>query len=391
MSGVNDKYHFLKEELAQRKEKNQFRRLHAVVPDLNSSSVQKNGKKLINFCSNDYLGLASHPKVTEKAKEFAGKYGAGSTASRLVSGNFAIHENLEEKLAEAFGYEAAIIFNTGFQANSTILATLANRNSLMLADKKVHNSLINGAILSRAKLKRFHHNDYAHLENLLKTAQSKSYNRIWIITETLFSMDGNLSDLDRLIQLSTKYNALLFSDDAHAVGVFGEKGLGFNFGKNNIAISMGTFGKAFGAFGAFVGCSAEMKDYLINFCPGFIYSTALPPAIIGALDAALEILPNMDKERVILKQNIEKVLDSLRKSGFETGTSNSQIIPVILGSEEEAISLASWLEDCGILAAAIRPPTVESGTSRIRLTLTAKHTSEDINILLRAFMNWKNR
>lgn len=385
MSDRSKKLHFLAEELNKRKSVNQFRELQAVEPILHSSSIQKNGKKLINFCSNDYLGLASHPEVIKRSNEFTKKYGAGSTASRLVSGNFTIHEDLEKKLATTFGYESTLLFNTGFQANATVLSTFANRNSLILADKKVHNSLLQGAILSRAELQRFRHNDYDHLEKLLKAAQSKSYNRIWIVSETVFSMDGDFNDLDLLIHLSKKYNALLLSDDAHAIGVFGANGLGLNHGKKGIDISVGTFGKAFGSFGAFVGCSAEMKDYLINYCPGFIYSTALPPAVIGALDAAVEILPTMNVERSLLKQNIKKVLSSLKEAGYDTGHSNSQIIPVIIGDEDSTISVAWELEEQGVLASAIRPPTVDQGASRIRITLNAKHSSGDINTLLSAF------
>jgi 8-amino-7-oxononanoate synthase len=203
-------------------------------------------------------------------------------------------------------------------------------------------------------------------------------------------MDGDRSDLDALIRLTKKYNALLFSDDAHALGVYGEKGLGFNFGKEDIHISLGTFGKAFGAFGAFVACSKKMKDFLINFCPGFIYTTALPPAVIGALDAALELIPTMDNQRKHIYENIELFKNGIQEIEFETGDSNSQIIPVIIGDEKETLDLSQQLEKQGILATAIRPPTVSTGASRIRVTITAKHQQENINQLLRAFKNWKS-
>ncbi|MEX2364352.1 MAG: aminotransferase class I/II-fold pyridoxal phosphate-dependent enzyme, partial [Balneolaceae bacterium] len=196
MSEKPEKLRFLKEELSERKSAHQFRKLNAAEPDLTSCSILKSGKKLINFCSNDYLGLASHPEVIKRSAEFLTKYGAGATASRLVSGNFTIHENLEQKITETFGYESALLFNTGFQANATVLATVANRNSLIIADKKVHNSLLQGAVLSRADFKRFPHNDMQSLESMLRSGRGKSYNRIWIITETLFSMDGDRNDLD---------------------------------------------------------------------------------------------------------------------------------------------------------------------------------------------------
>jgi 8-amino-7-oxononanoate synthase len=390
LSYKTDKLNFISEALEKRRSEHRFRSLNAVVPDLSSASVIKGGVTQLNFCSNDYLGLATHPEVIKRSQEFAGKYGAGSTASRLVSGNFTIHEELEEKLAHTFKAESALVFNTGFQANATVLATLADRNSLIIADKKVHNSLLQGAILSRAHLQRFDHNNYDHLEKLLRKAHNESYNRVWVVSETIFSMDGDRSDLDALIRLTKKYNALLFSDDAHALGVYGEKGLGFNFGKEDIHISLGTFGKAFGAFGAFVACSKKMKDFLINFCPGFIYTTALPPAVIGALDAALELIPTMDNQRKHIYENIELFKNGIQEIEFETGDSNSQIIPVIIGDEKETLDLSQQLEKQGILATAIRPPTVSTGASRIRVTITAKHQQENINQLLRAFKNWKS-
>lgn len=389
MSNSDDKFDFVTRALHRRNEKHQFRELTTVEPTLNGVHINKEGQKIINFCSNDYLGLAQHPEVIARSAEFAEKYGAGATASRLVTGNYSIHEKLEKKLAETFDTEASLLFNTGFQANTSVLATVADRNSLILADKNVHNSLLQGAILSRAELIRFHHNDHDHLENLLQKASRKSYNRIWIITETVFSMDGDRNDLDALISLSERYGAFLFSDDAHAVGVLGENGMGLNYGMQGIHISLGTFGKAFGSFGAFVGTSNPMKDYLINFCPGFIYTTALPPAVVGAIDAALELIPTMDEERSSIQKNIIYLKNELREIGFETGDSNSQIIPVIIGDEKETLELSKQLEKEGIWAAAIRPPTVKKGSSRIRITLTAKHQKEDLNQLLSVFRNWK--
>lgn len=390
MSDKADKLNFISEALEQRRVENRFRSLKPIEPSLDNVQITSGGENKLNFCSNDYLGLATHPEVIKRSQEFTEKYGAGSGASRLVSGNFTIHEKLELKLADTFDVEAALLFNTGFQANATVLATLADRNSLIIADKKVHNSLLQGAILSRADLQRFNHNDYDHLEDLLQKAQEKSYNRIWVVSETLFSMDGDLSDVDKLIKLTEDYSALLFSDDAHALGVYGEKGLGFNYGKEGIHISLGTFGKAFGGFGSFVACSAEMKDFLINFCPGFIYTTALPPAVIGALDAALELIPVMEKERANVYQKISLFKKEISEIGFETGASNSQIIPVIIGDEKETLALSQELENKGFLATAIRPPTVSVGSSRIRITITAKHQTKDINKLIRAFKNWKS-
>lgn len=385
MSTNSDKLNFITEALDHRKSEHRFRELIRVEPEAGGPLVKKEGQSMLNFCSNDYLGLATHPKVIEKSMEYARRFGAGSTASRLVSGNFSIHEELESRLAQVFGVEAALVFNTGFQANTTVLATLADRNSLILADKKVHNSLLQGAIMSRSDLQRYNHNDYEHLEKLLSKSHNKSYNRIWIVSETVFSMDGDQSNISRLIDLAEKYDALLFSDDAHALGVLGEKGFGLNYGKQGIHISLGTFGKAFGAFGAFVACSQQIKDYLINFCPGFIYTTALPPAVIGALEASLELIPLLDAERTHIHELTQYFKKEIQQLGFETGDSNSQIIPVLIGDEEKAVSVSKQLENDGILATAIRPPTVSPGSSRIRITITAKHHKEDLDKLISAF------
>lgn len=391
MSKGSKKTGFIIDAIAQRREEHRLRSLRSVEPILGSSRVSINGKELINFCSNDYLGLSGHPEVIKRSNEFTKKYGAGSGASRLVSGSLTIHKSLEEKLADILGVEAVLIFNSGFQANTTILSTLADRNSLILADKKCHNSLIQGTLLSRATFKRFSHNDLDHLKALLNEAASESYNRIWIVSETVFSMDGDRSDVSGLANVSKKYNALFYSDDAHALGVLGEKGLGLNYDREEINVSIGTFGKAFGSFGAFIGCSKEMKEYLINFCPGFIYSTALPPAVIGSLDAALDLIPKMEKERKELFQNISFLNSELARLGFNTGNSASQIIPIIIGSEKETLRLSEFLENHGIWASAIRPPTVEQNASRIRLTLTSNQTKADIEHLIITLKAWKEK
>lgn len=391
MNEQSDRLSFLRAALDQRVEEGRLRDLRAYEPDLAAPYVQLNSKKLINFCSNDYLGLTTHPEVIDRSVFYIKKYGAGSGASRLVSGTLTIHEQLEKKLVNTFEVEAVLLFNSGFQANISLLPALVDRNSLILADRKSHNSLLQGVLLSNAELKRFRHNDYDHLEELLIKSKKGDYNRVWIVSETVFSMDGDQSEVDKLIYLANKYDALLYSDDAHALGVLGPKGLGLNYKKEDITLSMGTFGKAFGSFGAFVGCSKLMKKYLVNFCSGFIYTTALPPGVMGAIDAALDLIPRMETERKILLENVRYLKSSLTKLGYDLGTSASQIIPVIIGSEKETVDLSNYLETKGFWASAIRPPTVEKGASRVRLTLTAKHTKTQIDDLIKAFAEWKNK
>lgn len=391
MGKEKDRHSFIKDALEKRRQEHQFRRLTSLEHHEGSHLIRNEGVDFINFSSNDYLGLSQHPELIERSNEFAVKYGVGSGASRLVTGTQLIHSELEKKLSTVFESEEAILFNSGFQANTSILPALADRNSLIISDKKIHNSLIQGALLSRATFKRFEHNNYTELEQMLIDTKRKSYNRIWIVSETVFSMDGDRSDIDWLKKISEKYEALLYSDDAHAIGVLGEKGLGLNFGKEGIDISLGTFGKAFGSFGAFALCSKEMKEYMVNFAGGFIYSTSLPPNVIGAIDAGLDLIPTMNSERAELKEKVEYVKNSIHELGFETSGSDSTIIPVIIGDEKETIELSNQLKENGLWISAIRPPTVEKDASRLRITLSVKHRKEHLDKLLKELADWKRK
>ncbi|WP_107669019.1 8-amino-7-oxononanoate synthase [Cyanothece sp. BG0011] len=377
----SNKLEFIKKELQERKTNNNLRQLNAIYPK-DAVTVIKNGKRLINFSSNDYLGLSKHPQMITASQDYLNRYGTGSTASRLVSGTYDIHEKLEEKIAKLCGKEAALLFNTGFQANTTIIPTLVNQKSLVLCDRLVHNSILQGIFLSQAQWKRYKHNDLSHLETLLKKAILQGYNRILIVTETVFSMEGDRSDVDRLIQLSQQYNTLLYLDDAHALGIMGNKGMGLTAYQSGIDISLGTFGKAMGSFGAFITTSKGMRDYLINCCPGFIYTTALPPAVIGSIDAAFDMIPNLDKERDYLLQQVSYLQNNLINLGYQVLNSSSPIIPVIIGNEEKTLKLSNFLENNGILATAIRPPTVPKNTARIRLVLSSQHQPEHIDYLI---------
>ncbi|MDJ0598199.1 MAG: 8-amino-7-oxononanoate synthase [Crocosphaera sp.] len=383
ISGINNDndLEFIERELQEREKSNNLRQLNSVYPK-DAVTVIKNGKSLINFSSNDYLGLSKHPKIIAASQDYLNQYGTGSTASRLVTGTYDIHEKLEQKLAKLCGKESALLFNTGFQANTTIIPTLVNQQSLILCDRLIHSSLLQGILLSKAQWKRYKHNDLNHLDKLLQKAILQGYNRILIVTETVFSMEGDRSDVDALIQLSQQYNTLLYLDDAHALGIMGEKGMGLTANKSGIDISLGTFGKAIGSFGAFITTSKLMRDYLINCCPGFIYTTALPPAVIGSIDAAFDIIPRLDQERKYLLQQVNYVQNKLKNLGYQVLNSNSPIIPVIIGDEMQALNLSQYLEKNGILATAIRPPTVPKNTARIRLVLSSQHQPEHINYLI---------
>ena len=369
-----------------RKADHQFRELQE-TQTLQDGCALRDGKRLINFASNDYLGLSQHPLLIKRAREFAEKYGAGSTASRLISGNMPIYAEIEQKLARGKGYEVALIMNSGYQANLTVLAALADsevigKSVTVLADRLCHNSILQGIMLSGARLARFQHNDMDHLEKLLRAQEEKNAHCI-IVTESVFGMDGDCADLVMLSALARRFGAMLYVDEAHATGLFGPGGFGLCAAyKGAAAVAMGTFGKALGSFGAYIACSQTIRDYLIQRCGGLIYSTALPPAVLGAIDAALELLPQLQSGGSYLKMNAARLRSTLRSQGWNCGASETHIIPVILGDEEAATMLAEALYKSGILVPAIRPPTVPRGTSRLRVSLSTAHKTSDINRLI---------
>ena len=377
-----DKFKLIEDELQRRKSQHQLRELRPITP-LSAVEVISGDRVMVNFSSNDYLGLSKHPLLQERARAFMEQYGTGSTASRLISGSYGCFDQVEKKLAELTQTDSALIFNSGFQANVTVLPALADPDALILSDQLNHNSIIQGAILSRCKKILYPHNDLKQLTSLLDT-HHRDHSRIIIVTESLFSMDGDKSDIDALVELSKTYNALLMIDDAHATGVLGAGGMGLACGKD-VDVVIGTFSKALGSFGAYVACSKQMREYLINCCSGFIYSTALAPPVIGAIDAALDLIPKMKKDRKELQENASFLRKNLHGRGFNTGDSTTHIIPVIVGDEGDTLALSKQLDEAGYLATAIRPPTVPEGQSRIRLTLSTAHTQEQIEGLINTF------
>ncbi|MEE4354260.1 MAG: 8-amino-7-oxononanoate synthase [Desulfatiglans sp.] len=383
------KYGFIRDELEKREKECRRRFLRTVAP-VSGSEVQVDGRRLLNFCSNDYLGLSKHPLLKERALEFARLYGSGSTASRLICGNYTAFDDVEKKLASLKSTEAALILNSGYQANASLLPALTDQDSLIFSDRLNHRSIIQGAMLSRCKIVVYDHNNINKLRQLIKQYRDTYYSRILIVTESVFSVDGDLGDIDSLIELSEEFEALLIVDEAHATGIMGPRGMGLTAGKK-VDLTIGTFGKACGSFGAYVTCSEEMRDYLINCCPGFIYTTALPPFVVGSIDAALELIPQMEKERRDLLFNADYLRKSLHELGFDTGESSSHIVPVIIGDEEEALSASAWLEENSVFATALRPPTVEEGRSRIRLAVTALHPRQDVDKVIDIFRRWKKR
>jgi 8-amino-7-oxononanoate synthase len=348
--------------------------------------VSRDGSTLIDFSSNDYLGLARHPVLIERAREWTARHGAGSGASRLVTGTGEAHLAVEARIATFKGTEAALVFASGWQANAATIPALlaAMPGAAVFTDRLIHASMHAGVAMAGVRQHRFRHNDLDHLEQLLAEKGRDAPARL-ILTESVFSMDGDRADLARLAAIAEARDAALFVDEAHATGVLGPQGRGLSAEvPGRIDLIMGTFSKAMGGFGAYVAGSRVLVDYLVNAASGFVFTTAPPPAVLGAIDAALDLVPGMDAERAHLAALGERLRGGLSALGLDHGASSTQIVPAMIGAEADAMALSARLEREGFLASAIRPPTVPPGTSRLRLALRATHATADIDALLAA-------
>lgn len=348
--------------------------------------VRREGRELIDFSSNDYLGLARHPLLIERSREWTLAHGAGSGASRLVTGTSEAHLALEARIARFKGTEAALLFATGWQANAAAIPALlaAVPGAAVFTDRLIHASMHAGLAMAGARQHRFRHNDLDHLEVLLAVKGSDAPAR-FIFTESVFSMDGDRVDLHRLAALAEAHDAFLFVDEAHATGVLGPHGAGLSAEvPGRIDLVMGTFSKAMGSFGAYVAGSRVLIDYLVNTASGFIFTTAPPPAVLGAIDAALDLVPGMEAERAHLAALGDRLRAGLDRLGIDHLASSTQIVPAVIGPEDDALALSARLEAAGFLASAIRPPTVPPGTSRLRIALRAGHREGDVDALLAA-------
>lgn len=341
-------------------------------------------KKYIDFSSNDYLGLAGHPKLIKASKEALDSFGTSSSASRLLSGDFDIHHRLEEEVARFKGKPQALVFNSGYQANIGIVSSLCGRQDAVFSDRLNHASIIDGIILSGSRLFRFAHNDVDHLESILKKERSK-FKKGLIIAETVFSMDGDKPLLKELTDLKDKYDCLLMVDEAHATGIYGKSGSGLveEYGlTDRVDLIMGTFGKALGGFGAYLASSKSMVDYLINTCRSFIYSTSLPPSIAACDLAAIGLIKEEPYRREKLLDLARYFRDELKSMGLNV-KGDSQIVPVVIGENEKTCEAAKKLQKKGYWILPIRPPTVASGQARIRFSLTFNHDKEILQRLLK--------
>jgi 8-amino-7-oxononanoate synthase len=381
---------FIDDELKDLKRASLYRRLRLIEGE-QGPIVTVDGREALNFCSNNYLGLANHPALCAAAKKAIDRYGCGSGASRLISGNMTLHEELESKIAELKGTEAALVFNSGFQANTGILSTLVSEDDFILSDSLNHASIIDGCRLSRAKVMIYAHCDLEQLERELRKTPAKS--RKLVVTESLFSMDGDEAPLAEIVELAEKYGAMVMVDEAHATGVFEPNGAGLvaKLGLGDrVLVQMGTLGKALGGFGAYVAGSSALRELLINRCRSFIFTTALPPAVMAMGVAAIELVQREPERRQALRDNCELLQAGLKSLGYSIANSRSQILPLMIGDATQCMKLSDELLQRGVFAQGIRPPTVPAGTSRLRITLMATHTREHIDRALEVFGQLKH-
>lgn len=338
------------------------------------------GKDVLNFSSNDYLDLSRHPHVVDRSRHALDQYGIGATSSRLVTGTLPIHEELEMRLAKEKGYESALIFGSGYMANAGTIPILVGRDDLIFADKLVHASMIDACKLSGAKLIRFTHNDTEALEKRL-APYSASTQRKLIITESVFSMDGDGAPLEEIARLAEQYDAMFMVDEAHSTGTFGPLGAGLireHELESKVTVSMGTMSKAMAGYGGYVACSNQLRHLLINASRAFIYTTAPPPAVIGAALGALDVFEASPRLGNILQANADYFRSLLHDGGLDTMNSQSQIIPIAIGDNKKALAISQKLRDQGIICAAIRPPTVPPGSARLRISITLAHLVDDL-------------
>ena len=363
-----------------------LRRRLRTVTSAPTGTIKLDGREAVLLGSNNYLGLSTHPEVITAAVEATQTFGTGASGSRLISGNSKLYTTLESNLAKTKGTEAALVFSSGYAANTSVIPVLAGEGDLILSDALNHASIIDGCRLSRASKKIYQHCDTEHLKTLL--AESTAFRRRLIVTDGVFSMDGDIAPLPDIYEIAIQYNAMLLVDDAHGFGVLGKNGSGTvsHFGlEGQEIIQMGTLSKAVGALGGYVAGSRALIALLINRARGFIFTTGLPPATLAAANAALDVIRSSPELRQNLFSHAKHLKTALINLGYTLLPSETQILPLVLGNPQRATSLAEALLTEGVFAPAIRPPAVPTGTSRLRLTVMATHTGAEIAQAIEAF------
>lgn len=378
-------YKFFQEQLDNKINNLNLRTLTEYCP-IDAVRVRRDDKEYLMMASNNYLGLTFDERVIEGAIKGAQQYGTGSGGSRLVSGTFPLFTDLERELAKFKNTEKALVFNTGYMANVGTISAIADKNTIIFSDALNHASIIDGCRLSRGSVKAYNHCDVDELKYLLKEVERNT--RKLIVTDGVFSMDGDIAPLDKLYELSREYNALLMVDDAHATGTIGSgHGTAAYYGlEKEVDIQLGTLSKSLGSVGGYVAANSTIIDYLVNMSRSFIFSTALSPADIGAALAALHVLESDTSVLRRLQNNVNYMADCLNSIGIYA-TNDTPILPILIGSNEDTLTVSNYLYNAGIIGTAIRPPTVPVGESRIRLTVTAAHNKEQIDYVCQSLHN----
>lgn len=378
-------YKFFQEQLDNKINNLNLRTLTEYCP-IDAVRVRRDDKEYLMMASNNYLGLTFDERVIEGAIKGAQQYGTGSGGSRLVSGTFPLFTDLERELAKFKNTEKALVFNTGYMANIGTISAIADKNTIIFSDALNHASIIDGCRLSRGSVKAYNHCDVDELKYLLKEVERNT--RKLIVTDGVFSMDGDIAPLDKLYELSREYNALLMVDDAHATGTIGSgHGTAAYYGlEKEVDIQLGTLSKSLGSVGGYVAANSTIIDYLVNMSRSFIFSTALSPADIGAALAALHVLESDTSVLRRLQNNVNYMADCLNSIGIYA-TNDTPIFPILIGSNEDTLTVSNYLYNAGIIGTAIRPPTVPVGESRIRLTVTAAHNKEQIDYVCQSLHN----
>jgi len=385
MSSVHD-LEFLKEKIQELKDQGVYRKL-PVLEGPNEAEVILNGKKVINLSSNNYLGFANHPRLKKASIEAIEKYGVGAGAVRTIIGNMTIHEELEKLLAEFKREEAAMVFQSGFNCNAGTIQAITEKGDLIISDELNHASIIDGTRLSRADKAIYKHSDMDNLEKILKENRDK-YRNILIITDGVFSMDGDIAKLPEIVELAEKYEAMTYVDDAHGSGVLGESGRGTvdHFGLHGrVDFSIGTLSKAIGVVGGYVAGSKTMQEWLNHRGRPILFSTSLTPASVGAIMEAIKMLMESTEYTDRLWKNARYFKQKLGTLGFNTGHSETPITPVIIGDEAKTMEFSRKLFDNGVFVSGIVFPTVPKGTGRVRCMVTAAHTEEQLDRAVQAF------
>jgi 8-amino-7-oxononanoate synthase len=369
-----NKYDFYQSALEKKREQKEYRQLRCVA-----ALEEKGDTSRLNFTSNDILGLSRHPYVKKNTIKYVLEWGAGTTPSRLVTQHLECHRSVEEKLADLVGKETSLLFPSAYGAHQQILSTLMNNRSMIFIDRYCHHGLIQAATYSGAQVFRYEHRNLEQLRSLLE--KTSHVNHKWVITESLFDMNGETVDLKKIAEVADQYNALTYVDDSHSVGMMGKHGMGLASHRKGLDIVFGSFGKQSGTFGAFLATSQLFRNYLLAFNPELLETTMLPPAGLGAISGSLDLIPDMHVERQKVEMLSQTLRELLVNHHWDVGNGTSHLVPLLFPKESACLKLSNALLKRNILATLLRPPLVPQGATRLRFTINALHTVDDINLL----------